>query len=109
LPVRSVRGLANRLSLRNGLGKEIQDDLEPPIGLVANLNGDAAKVAFGAQENRKVDALSGRLVHSDKVRFEKILIGVVPRLRWPNPLVLSEMHRRAGHARPTKSADSIVT
>src|SRR6266851_1683029 len=63
--------------LRGGVGEEIQDDLDPPVGLVANLDWDAAEVAPGADKYGKVDALSGGLIHGDEIRLEKILVGPV--------------------------------
>ena len=49
--------------------------MEPPIRLIADLQRNAAQIARGSEEERKVGTLAGWFALREKLGFEEVGIG----------------------------------
>jgi len=64
-----------RCARGNGLaGRKIQNDVKPPVGLVANLDGHATQRRVGADENCEIDLLARQLVRGNEVELHEIRV-----------------------------------
>jgi len=66
-----------RIGDERAIGAEIEDDLEPPVGLIANLDGNAAKIILRANQYGEGDGLAGPFVLGDKIKLQEIGVGSI--------------------------------